>query len=170
MVSEMKQQDVEKFLELCERHNVTVWIDGGWGVDALLGEQTRPHEDLDIALHNSDVQKLRGLLEADGFLRVDRDDTTEYNFVLGDNNGRSVDFHAFELNDDGSNALGVEYVAEHLTGTGRIGNKIVKTIDPRWMVTFHTWYEPDENDYHDVKLLCEKYKIDLPEIYEKFEK
>lgn len=26
-------------------------------------------------------------------------------------------------------------------------------INPAWMVKFHTGYELDENDYHDVKLL-----------------
>lgn len=136
----------------------------------MLGEQTRAHEDLDIALRNRDVPKLRALLEACDYAPVERDDTTEFNFVLGDKDGRQIDFHAFELHDNGSNALGVEYIAEHLTGTGTIGGKTVKTIDPQWMVTFHTWYEPDENDYHDVKLLCEKYGIALPEIYANFER
>jgi len=26
------------------------WVAGGWGVDALVGRQTRPHRDLDLAL------------------------------------------------------------------------------------------------------------------------
>jgi len=29
-------------------HGTDVWIGGGWGVDALVGEQTRPHGDLDL--------------------------------------------------------------------------------------------------------------------------
>jgi hypothetical protein len=32
---------------------IKIWIDGGWGVDALLGRQTRPHKDLDIALDDT---------------------------------------------------------------------------------------------------------------------
>ena len=32
---------------------VELWIDGGWSVDALLGQQTRPHKDLDIAIQFS---------------------------------------------------------------------------------------------------------------------
>src|SRR4051812_37627781 len=27
-----------------------VWVAGGWGVDALVGHQTRPHRDLDLAV------------------------------------------------------------------------------------------------------------------------
>ncbi len=41
---------------------IQVWIDGGWGVDALLGEQTRPHGDLDIVIQQEDVPRLRELL------------------------------------------------------------------------------------------------------------
>ena len=26
------------------------WLEGGWGVDALVGHQTRPHRDLDVDL------------------------------------------------------------------------------------------------------------------------
>ena len=29
-------------------HGISVWLDGGWGVDALLGRQTRPHNDIDL--------------------------------------------------------------------------------------------------------------------------
>ena len=42
---------------------VRVWLDGGWSVDALLGEQTRPHADLDLAVP-ADHQLRRHLLGA----------------------------------------------------------------------------------------------------------
>jgi len=38
------------------------------------------------------------------------------------------------------------------------------------MVEFHTRYDVDENDYRDVKALCQRFGIALPEVYEKFEK
>src|SRR5262245_34325568 len=66
---------------------VDVWIDGGWGVDALLENQTRPHNDLDIVIQQKDVPKLRALLEAEGYGDVPRDDTSPWNFVLGDDTG-----------------------------------------------------------------------------------
>ena len=46
----MSAEDAVELLKLFERHHITVWVDGGWGVDALLGEQTRLHNDLDLAL------------------------------------------------------------------------------------------------------------------------
>ncbi len=42
--------DVHGVLDLCDELGITVWMDGGWGVDALLGTQTRPHRDLDIVI------------------------------------------------------------------------------------------------------------------------
>lgn len=38
---------------------VEIWIDGGWGVEALLGQQTHAHSDLDIVIQNKDVPKVR---------------------------------------------------------------------------------------------------------------
>jgi lincosamide nucleotidyltransferase A/C/D/E len=37
------------------------------------------------------------------------------------------------------------------------------------MVKFHTGYPLDEDDYHDVRLLCQRFGIELPPEYEGFE-
>jgi len=73
----MTAQAVIEFCDLMAKHGVEIWIDGGWGVDALLGHQTRLHDDLDIALRHSDVPVLRKLLEARGYHNVPRDDTRD---------------------------------------------------------------------------------------------
>jgi lincosamide nucleotidyltransferase A/C/D/E len=52
--------------------NVNAWVDGGWGVDALLEEQTRQHDDLDLVVAADSVSMIRSLLEAAGFV-VERD-------------------------------------------------------------------------------------------------
>ena len=62
----MTADDVIAFVQLLKRHDINLYIDGGWGVDALLGEQTRPHADLDIAVEHKDVPQIRALLEARG--------------------------------------------------------------------------------------------------------
>jgi lincosamide nucleotidyltransferase A/C/D/E len=46
----MSAADVEYCLDVWERAGITVWLDGGWGVDALVGRPTREHDDLDIAI------------------------------------------------------------------------------------------------------------------------
>lgn len=171
----MKQTDVEHFLKLCEQNNVSVWIDGGWGVDALLGEQTREHGDLDIAIEQRFADTLESTLMTEGYKRIKREEERPHNFVLGDEYGHQVDLHVVVIDDDGNGIYGPSengemYPASSLTGKGKIGELAVKCISPEYMVIFHTQYEPDEDDYHDVKLLCDKFKIPLPDIYKKFER
>ena len=58
----MNQEKVLELLELFEASGIEVIVDGGWGVDALLGKQTREHEDLDIAVQWKELPKLRQVL------------------------------------------------------------------------------------------------------------
>jgi lincosamide nucleotidyltransferase A/C/D/E len=46
----MTPGDVIAVVQTLESAGVVFWLDGGRGVDALLGRQTRPHGDLDLAL------------------------------------------------------------------------------------------------------------------------
>lgn len=166
---EMTAEDVVELVELLEGNGIEVYIDGGWGVDALLQEQTRKHGDLDIAVPHKYVLKLRELFAANGYRDVPRDDTRDCNFVLGDDKGHQVDVHSYTFDEDGNNVFGVAYEPRHLIGTGKIGGHDVKCIPADVMVEFHSGYELDEDDYHDVKALCDHFGFDLPEEYRKFE-
>lgn len=166
---EMTAKDVIALVQLLRQHQIEVCIDGGWGVDALLGEQTRAHADVDIAVPHKDVPQIRALLEARGYHDVPRDDTWECNFVLGDDEGHLVDIHSYTFDAEGQNADGVAYPYASLQGTGTIDGHTVRCIPPAWMVRFHTGYELDEDDYRDVKLLCQRFGIDMPTEYDAFE-
>ena len=166
--SEMTAEDVIGIVTLFNQNGIAVVIDGGWGVDALLGEQTRKHEDLDVAVAHADVPRIRALLQARGYQDVPRDDTWECNFVLGDAEGHLVDIHSCTFDAAGNNVFGVAYEYAALQGTGTINGHPVRCIPPDWMVDFHTGYELDESDYHDVRLLCERFGIELPAAYERF--
>jgi len=166
---EMTADEVIEIIKLLEQNGIEVYIDGGWGVDALLGEQTRKHDDLDIALPHGFVPKLRELLEARGYKDVPRDDTRDCNFVLGDETGHLVDVHTYTFDENGTNVFGVAYEPRHLTGSGVINGYHVKCPPPDIMVIFHTGYETDENDYRDAKALCERFGIPLPKDYDKIE-
>ena len=165
---EMQSKDVVELVQLLEQNDIEVYVDGGWGVDALLGEQTRKHGDLDIATPHKFVPKIRELFATKGYKEVPRDDTRDCNFVLGDGNGHEVDVHSYTFDDEGKNVYGVAYEPRHLTGTGSINGHPVKCIPADVMVEFHSGYELDADDYHDVKALCERYSIPLPEEYKKF--
>lgn len=164
----MTAEDAVEIIQTLEQNGIEIYVDGGWGVDALLGEQTRKHEDLDIAMPHNFVQKYRELLEARGYTDVPRDDTRDCNFVLGDDKGHLVDVHTYTFDENGTLVYGVAYEPHQLTGTGIINGYQVKCIPPDVMVEFHTGYDVDENDYHDVKALCERYNLKLPEEYERF--
>jgi lincosamide nucleotidyltransferase A/C/D/E len=167
---EMTATDVVEILELFDQNHIELHIDGGWAVDALLGEQTRPHTDLDIAVQHKDVARIRFLLEARGFSDVPRDDTRDCNFVLGDERGRQIDIHAYTFDPEGNNIYGVAYPLDSLTGVGAIYGYRVKCISPEWLVKFHTGYKLDENDYHDVRRLCRRYGIEMPSEYDPFKR
>ena len=162
-------EEVVRLLQLFKNNTIEVHVDGGWGVDALLGKQTRQHSDLDIALSHKDVPRLRELLTAEGYQDVPRDDTSDYNFVMGTNKGEKIDIHSYIFDEEGNNIYGVPYEPKHLTGVGSINGYPVKCIPPDVMVAFHSGYELDENDYHDVKALCDRFSIPLPQEYKRFE-
>jgi lincosamide nucleotidyltransferase A/C/D/E len=164
----MSGSDVVTLLRLLAEHRIDVWVDGGWGVDALLGEETRPHSDVDIAIRHEDVPRLRALLETRGYKDVPRDDTRDCNFVLGDDHGREVDVHSFTFDAEGKHIYGVEYPAESLTGMGSIHGYPVHCVSAEWMVKFHTGYRLDENDYRDVMALCQRFGIAVPAEYDRF--
>jgi lincosamide nucleotidyltransferase A/C/D/E len=74
-----------------------VTVGGGWAVDALLGEQTRPHTDLDLWASADDFE---GLVAALVDAQVDRllpwPGDRPWNFVLHDGGERRVDLHLYE--------------------------------------------------------------------------
>ncbi len=149
---------------------IQTWIGGGWGVDALLGEQTRPHGDLDIVMQERDLPKLRELLELRGYLDVERDDTSPWNFVLADDDGREVDVHAIVFDTEGNGLYGpaekgVMFPAASLSGSGAIDGHAVRCISAEYQVKFHTGYELHDSDLGDVAALCERFGIDYPDEY-----
>lgn len=167
---EMTLPDVLALLDLTDELGIVPWLNGGWGVDALLGEQSRRHSDLDLFLAARDAPVLIQHLTARGFEPVPRGDTRPWNFVHGDPHGRDVDFHLIELDAGGSVHYGPDEVfpAALLDGYGTVGGRTVRCISPEWEVRFHTGYEPDENDWLGVSRLCERYRIAIPPVYDRF--
>jgi lincosamide nucleotidyltransferase A/C/D/E len=163
--SEMTVEDVLVFLDLMDENGIDVVVDGGWGVDALLGWQSRMHQDLDIAVQHRHVPRLRQVLKDRGYIDVPREDTHTYNFVLGDSEGHLIDIHSYEFDDKGNLLFGIAYPFDSLTGTGAIDGRPVRCITPARMVEFHAAYEGDEDDYQDVLALCTKFELPLPNYY-----
>ncbi len=167
----MPAEDVLAFLDLAASVEAKIWLDGGWGVDALLGRQTRPHADLDIAVEKRHVAALEDLLHARGYWRVDRDRERPWNFVLANGAGRRIDFHVIVLDDDGNGVYGPpengeQYPAAALTGRGTVAGRSVSCISPEWSVQFHTGYPVDNEDWADVSALCARFDLPIPADYQ----
>jgi lincosamide nucleotidyltransferase A/C/D/E len=166
----MRAEDIVLFDQECAKLGITVWVDGGWAVDALLGHQTREHADLDVAVQLGDLARLQAMLEATGYRDVPRDDTRPWNFVLGDDNGRMIDIHVLEIDDAGNGIYGPPeygeiYPAGSLDGTGSIAGRSVRCVAAEHLVAFHTGYPLRPQDVHDVTALCARFGIDLPDEY-----
>ena len=71
-----RAEDVVRVLDLLAAAGIEVWLDGGWCVDALLGEQTREHNDLDIAVRVEDRARYGEVMTAASF-RALRDDVVD---------------------------------------------------------------------------------------------
>ena len=177
----MEETDVVELYALFRSHGLDVVVDGGWGVDALLGYQSGPHSDLDIALSHEQVPLLRRVLADRRYVPVDRPDTTEWNFVLGDSAGRQVDVHSFTFEPpldltevdpsavpDDKPVSGVDYLRRSLYGSAMIAGTVVRCVPPEYMVLFHTGYPLDEDDFRDTSALCAKFGIALPAEHEPF--
>ena len=153
-------------LDLLRGGDIDVWVDGGWGVDALLGHQTRSHNDLDIAVRLQDRARYDEAMAGAGFRNV-RDDGP-YNTVVRDDTGCEVDAHFVDLDETYVDERGVEvyrgiaYEAGSLRGRGIVLGYPVRCVTPEALVRYHTGYEPDDDDYRDVAALCRRFKLPLP--------
>jgi lincosamide nucleotidyltransferase A/C/D/E len=159
--------DVVDFYAALDSVGIPVWIDGGWAVDALLGEETRPHSDLDIALEEAHVSLLLNVLATRGYRLSERTKGASWNFVLEDEVGRRVDVHAFAWDAEGNGVLGpvelgYRYPTGSLAGVGQIDGVPVRCVAAEFMVRFKTAYDSRDVDRADVAALCAKFRVVSP--------
>lgn len=170
--SGMRADEVVALVDAFERADVDVWLDGGWGIDALLGEQHRRHADLDLALPTRQWAHAIGALEKLGFATI-RDDGP-YNRVLLDDGGLLVDLHAFDdettvVGDDGverHGPNGLAYLTGGFDGRGVVAGRMVRCMTPEFQMWSHTGYEPDDDDFHDLERLHRRFGLPIPDGYE----
>ena len=100
------------------------------------------------------------------FYEIKMEYTTLNHTVWEDLKNRIIDLHCFEYTDEGEILYdGDCFPVETFSGKGRIEEIEVSCIEPYSQVMFHLGYEFDENDAHDVKLLCETFHIEIPNEY-----
>lgn len=72
-------------------NGVRLWVDGGWGIDALLRRQSRPHRDLDVAISNADLPRAFDALAKLGFVEINVKPGRPARIVLLDPSRHQVD-------------------------------------------------------------------------------
>jgi len=167
----MTANEVLEVLGWLDMAGIDVWVDGGWGVDALLSEETRPHSDLDLAIDRDELERARHALEERGF----EHDTSSKpglpaRLVMRDSHGREVDFHPliFDHSGDGWQQLSQSgrawgrYPAKDLGATGVIAGRPVRCLSPVLQLRFRMGYEWSERDEQDIRRLIERFGVPAP--------
>ncbi len=163
----INKEDTVDLLKIAEHIGVEVWIDGGWGVDALVGYQTRPHNDIDIFIQKKDAAAFTGMLYSKGYRETPMEYTSEAHTAWCDDYDRIVDLHLFEFEEEGTLRFENEiYSSEILTGKGIIGTMSVNCLTAEAQLQYHQGYDYDENDKKDVLLLCKTFGFPIPAEYD----
>jgi lincosamide nucleotidyltransferase A/C/D/E len=154
--SDMRADEVHTVLDALNRAGCPAWIGGGWGVDALVGHQTRPHRDLDVAVAaDREVAALDALSELGYVIETDwRPVRVE---VVAITRGR-VDLHpvAFDEAGDGHQAGldgGSFFYPKACFTTGGIAGRQVKCLSVEQQLRFHSGYKLRGIDRADLALL-----------------
>jgi lincosamide nucleotidyltransferase A/C/D/E len=165
----MDARSAVRILQRLESWGIAVWVDGGWGIDALLGEQTRLHKDLDLVVARPDCGLVQAALEPLGLIH---DTWVEpglpARIVLRTDHGHQVDLHpvVFDALGNGWQPLGAGawggYPAEGLDAAGSIDGLQVHCLRPELQLCRHLGYPPDDDDRHDLRILARHYGLPLP--------
>lgn len=172
-------EDVIGIYHRLSANNIHVWLTGGWGIDALLREQTRSHKDLDVIVMLDDVVQMRELLAHDGYdlkelwsenswVLDPLGTKTPTAFVMQDSEGREIDAHAMRIDDQGNgipvwtNDEGLIFRKEDLAGEGIIAGLAVRCLSPKMQVICHTGYDIPNVQLCDMEMLHQRFGVEYP--------
>lgn len=145
--------DVLEALETLDQAGISVWVAGGWGVDALLGRQTRKHHDLDLVVDAGDAAAAMRALAKIGYDYHDGDEHLP-DALMPDRclllraDGISVDIHPVDV------ATWCSSVGDTSPFvTGMIGDRPTPCLAAEVQRMGHRGYELRDSDRHDLKAL-----------------
>ena len=164
----MTERDALNVIDVLTNGGAEIWIAGGWAVDAVVGETTRPHRDLDLAIRSEHLETAIAGLGQLGYARTL--DLLPVRLVMEAPGGRCVDLHPVTFDaagfgrQVGDEGRVYEYPTEGF-GTGRIGGRTVPCLTADQLVRFHLGYEPLDHDRHEMALLRERLQVEVPPPY-----
>ena len=167
----MNAETVVAILDALDRASIEAWVDGGWGVDALLGRRTRAHDDLDLVVGLDRVASIVQVLGSRGFRLAE--DRLPVRFVLAHEQLGHVDFHTVTFDADGGGLQPqpgggtFRYPPEGFV-SGRIEGRPVPCISGPVQMLCHLGYEPKQKDVDDLLALHRELGVELPSSYRRF--
>lgn len=161
----MSPTTVLYILDLLATVGVQVWLDGGWGVDALLGRITRLHNDLDLVFALDDLTCIVEMLVRNGF-RVEEEELGRVVLIHSDH-GR-IDLHPVTFDPCG-NAVQVQPAKSPVVYrrggfvSGWILGCAVACISADMQVFARLGHDRSEKHRRDVIALCSSFGLQVPE-------
>jgi lincosamide nucleotidyltransferase A/C/D/E len=152
----MTAQEVVRVLDALQQAGCAVSLSGGWGVDALVGRQTRPHQDLDIDTAHETATL--AALERLGY-RIEADWRPNRVELTGPGGGR-VDVHPLIFDAEGNGYQAgldgerYQFPAASFV-TGRVLGRPVRCLSAAQQVEWHAGYELRDVDRVDLAVLRE---------------
>ena len=151
----MLVREVLRVLDALEAGGVACWVLGGWGVDALVGRQTRDHRDLDVAVDAAQLDQGLVTVHALGYtvetdwlpVRVElvaAAGWVDVHPVVFDSSGHGVQA--------GLDGVTFDYAAKDLQH-GVLGGRTVSCISAAHQIRVHSGYEHRPQDVHDLEQL-----------------
>ena len=169
-------EDVVEILGVLNARGVHAWLVGGWACDALLGEQSRPHSDIDLVIPDLAAPRAVEVLRRRGFAIYERRPAGLLSSALEliDRRRRRVALHLVDLDQGGrgdwerairtaGKAIGQD--CRELFATGYLGGRALPCVSAAAQLVLHTGYPPGVEDRHNVRLLCERFSLRLPPGY-----
>jgi lincosamide nucleotidyltransferase A/C/D/E len=132
----MPRADVLRILEGLDSVGIEPIVMGGWGIDALVGEERRLHRDLDLIVDHGDLDKVLARLRQLGFEEWFRNPTPvpfgEHGIegdvvVMRDGAMRVVDLHPMRLRD-----------LKPAATVGTVGGHRVACVSAKLQIKAHT--------------------------------
>jgi lincosamide nucleotidyltransferase A/C/D/E len=152
----MAAAEVVAVLDVLAAAGCPAWLEGGWGVDALAGRQTRAHRDLDLAVDATHEAAVLTALEGLGYA-VETDWRPTRVELAAPGRGW-VDVHPVAFGADGDGVQigphGERWVyraACFVTGT--IGGRTVGCISATQQIAWRAGYQLRAVDHHDLAVL-----------------
>lgn len=173
----MSGADTVEMIGILSAAGIPSWLSGGWGCDALLGEQTRLHADIDIVVDKANRPAAITLLERHGFVpsvSFEADLRVSVVELIDRGRRRRIGLHFVDADANGSAgwravlgaaipAIGID--ADGLFTTGTVAGHELPCLSAAALLALHTGYEPTNTDRQDVRRLCARFALPAPPGY-----